>query len=98
MLIRRIMLIAFVIGLLVWIATPHDIAGGIECEDAPVKLISCLKNRDDSNCQLIGRFPDMEDCEYYKPFADAICDFTSHPDRIVCQKDPATAVEGRCRY
>ena len=98
MVIRRIVLIAFAIGLLVWMAMPRDIAGESDCKDAPVKLIACPKNRDDSNCQLVGRFPTMFNCEFYKPFGDAICESTSDPDKMVCEKDAKSSVEWRCRY
>ena len=96
MLIRKIMLFAFVIGLLVWIASPHEISSASGCGDTPIKLLSCMKTEKDEDCMLMARFVTFKRCEYFKQFSDAICDSTSDPGKILCTI-PKSAVEGRCR-
>lgn len=57
--------------------------------DTPVRFIICSLG--DVDCEVFARFDNLGSCEAHKEFANALCDFNTTPEKIICNKGSVRA-------
>src|SRR5688500_20386634 len=54
--------------------------------ETPVRFVVCSPGG--TNCDLVGRFDDMDSCESHRHWAEMLCDSRSRPGIMICKENP----------
>lgn len=53
--------------------------------ETPVRYVLCGAN--ESNCIVSARLANIEDCENHKKWSEMLCDSTTNPEQMTCEKE-----------
>jgi hypothetical protein len=65
--------------------------------ETPVKFITCSSG--DSNCTVIARFNNVEECETHKKWTETTCESKMNSETMVCKRDSGQKnTKTRCTF